>query len=172
MPKDVTRADVTAGVLTELEMCLALILASAICLKPFLQPFDPGWFVAQTSGDTGLTGNFTGEDTKRPNAYYELSGVRSDGRGNSSKDKKEKAIINVTSRSDHRSDDGSDELDLIQSHDRIALRPDQVEHTASVHAPATPVLVFPTSKSRSRLDSGRHDALSISKAQTWSITYD
>ena len=175
-PEHAARADMAAGVLAEAEMCFALILASATCLKPFLQPFHPGRFVAKTTGNTGLTGNYSMDNTRRADTYYEISGARSNGGGTGSKDKKQMTVSSVTSRNDHRGDDASDELDLIQPYDtthitRNKLRPDKVEHVATVFAPATPVLNLHAANDRPQ-DSGREDTLHISKAQSWSITYD
>lgn len=169
------RADVASDVLTQAEMCFALMLASAVCLKPFLQPFHPGWFVAKTAGATGLTGNHSGDNTKGGNTYYELSGARASG-GLSSKDKKQRAITSVTSAHDRRNEE-SDELDLIQPYDkahltRDGLRPDRVENRATAFAPATPVSDLHAAEIQSRWDGGRADAHHISKAQAWSVTYD
>ncbi|KAK5121205.1 hypothetical protein LTR85_005689 [Meristemomyces frigidus] len=110
--KDASTPDIATAVLAEAEMCLALILASATCLKPFLQPFHPGWFAANNTTATGLTGNHSANTTKQSNPYYELSGVNGGGTS-SRKDKVQKAIASVTSARDTRGDNASDELDLI-----------------------------------------------------------
>ncbi|KAK3066098.1 hypothetical protein LTR53_017684 [Teratosphaeriaceae sp. CCFEE 6253] len=175
-PEDAERADIGAAVLTEAQMCFALILASATCLKPFLQPFHPGWFVAKT-GVTGLTGNSSGQNTKRANTYYELSGARSAGGVMSSKDRKNRTITSVTSASDARGDDASDEAGLITPYDKAhlqhgALRPDRAEHHAGAFAPATAVMDMRGAPDARRWPDSREDTHHISKAQSWSVTYD
>jgi hypothetical protein len=166
----------TAGFLTEAEMCAALILASTTSLKPFLQPFHPGWFVASGHGvTTALTGNPSANNSKQGRSYYELSGVNSSRIGR--REAKEEALTSVTPVSGRqRSDNGSDEIDLIQPYETVHLgqddlRPDGVEHRAIAFASTSPE-PGQMPKDRSRWVGVPRSGQQISKTQAWSVSYD
>jgi hypothetical protein len=158
----------------EAEMCAALILSSTTSLKPFLQPFHPGWFVSSGKGVTALTGNPSASNS-RQRSYYELSGI--DSGKNARREPKEPAVVSMASISDRRrADDGSDEVDLIQPFENVHLgqddlRPDRVEHRAMAFASVSPE-PGQLPQDRSRWVSARREDQHISKTQAWSVSYD
>ena len=119
------------AILTEAELQLFLVLASATCLKPLFQPFHPGFFVAADSNIavTGYTNRPGGKG--RGEAYYELSeGARPNDRSGK---KPEVFTSGVSSR-----DDASDQADLIQSHHQplpvAVMRPDETANWSMAEA--------------------------------------
>ena len=117
----------TANIFTEATMDLAFMLASITCLKPFLRPFQTGYFIS-TAHSNGVSGFNTAVKGSRGDAYYELSAARS--RADKEMDIKDAIAIN-SNRVDL--DDDRDDQDLIQSHARPeqAFRPDRVDHRAT-----------------------------------------
>ncbi|KAK6442707.1 hypothetical protein LTR95_001066 [Oleoguttula sp. CCFEE 5521] len=136
----------TAMLFTEAALQAAFILASITCLKPFLRPFHSGYFVSKAGSNPAPMGFGTGPKSSRA-TYYELSAARSQG------GKDEKHVI-----VQQRSVGSEDEQDLIHKPD-MALRPDRVNHRASVGQGL-------------KRPSGMEDDMHISKTQAFSVRYD
>jgi hypothetical protein len=115
-----TTYNISGSILTEAELHLLLILASATCLKPFLQPFHSGTYSATNVNltATGYT-NRPKPDSSKHKSGYELTEISST-----------LSRLRNAATSDLR-DDASDEIDLVQSHHGhsiiLVMRPDQGE---------------------------------------------
>jgi hypothetical protein len=119
-PSVPTTYNISGNILTEVELHLLLILASATCLKPLLQPFHSGTHNATNVNltATGYT-NRPKPDSSKHKSAYELTEISST-----------LSRLRNAAKFDPR-DDASDETDLVQSHhdhsNALAMRPDQGE---------------------------------------------
>ena len=129
-------------------MQITFMLASITCLKPFLRPFRSGYF-ASSEPHYGYKSDNSATKPSRHDAYLDLSTARSAGYG------KDGTIVLTTMDSD-----GSGTVKA--QHDKASLvtRPDVVDHEA--------IASFADGQQQA---SGQPKKMSISRTQTYSISY-
>ena len=148
-----TTYNMSRSILTEAELHLLLILASATCLKPLLQPFHSGTYNATNVNlaATGYTNRPKPDGSKHNKSTYELTEISS-----TLSRLRNAATFGLR-------DDASDEIDLVQSHHAplniLVMRPDQGESWSK--AVAGP---------EAKRVSARNEH-SIAATRTWTVTH-
>jgi hypothetical protein len=147
-----TDYNIFGSILTEAELHLLLILASATCLKPLLQPFHSGTYNATNANltATGYT-NRLKPDSSKHKSTYELTEISST-----------LSRLRNAATFDLR-DDASDEIDLVPSHrghsTTLVMRPDQGESWSKAVAGTEAKSVQ------------ARDEHSIAATRTWTVTH-
>ncbi|TKX20010.1 hypothetical protein C1H76_7894 [Elsinoe australis] len=139
----------SALIFTEAVMECAFILASVTCLKPFLRPFAPGFFISSAAYTGRVSALSAGHKGSRANPYYELSAARS---------RAEKDTVNETITQRMGSEEVEDEQGLIKPGEPPkSWRPDLAGHQATVEQ----------TDERHRMSTR-----GISMTQGWTVSFD
>ncbi|KAF2218522.1 hypothetical protein BDZ85DRAFT_92347 [Elsinoe ampelina] len=144
-------------IFTEAVMNATFILVSVTCLKPFLQPFAPGVFVA-SAGDAGVSAFSAAMKGSRGGPVHELNST-------SSRSRTDKEMMHETVRPGGSGEASEDERVLISQSGTSprAWRPDQVEHQVEVR---------PRPADQQYQNHHRTDDRAISMTHGWTVSYD
>lgn len=144
---------ITAGVYTEIALEFAFMLSNITCLKPFLQPFHPEYFVS-TVDDKASTYLSTKGSGSRGDAYLMISAARS-----TTGSKTGSATIDETEVGTANPPSG------IEGGGKApAFRPDKSSHRAMV-------LSDHLERAAAAEMAGSEEMI-ISKTQAWTVSYE